>query len=189
MNKRCDILIAGVGGQGIILSSIILGNACILEGLPVKGAEVHGMAQRGGSVEAHIRIGCLYGPMIPVNSADILIAMEPLEGARYSYYLKKGGIAIVNTFQIPVMGETYRTEDMITIIKEKTENIIAKDFTSASIKTGSIKILNVLMLGVAIRYTPLKKEGIEEAIRQSIRKNFLEINLNALNQGYNLQFI
>ncbi len=183
MNKKCDILVAGVGGQGIVFSSVILGTACIIEGLPVKGAEVHGMAQRGGSVEAHIRIGCLYGSIIPSGNADILIAMEPLEGARYSHYLKKDGVAIVNTFQIPVMGTPYKIEDMIFIIKERTENIIAGDFTSESINVGSIRTLNILMLGVAARYIPLKKESIAEAIRQSVKKNLIEINLNAFNKG------
>ncbi|MCM8761702.1 MAG: indolepyruvate oxidoreductase subunit beta [Candidatus Omnitrophica bacterium] len=186
MNKKCDIIVAGVGGQGIVLSSMILGTACIIEGLSVKGAEVHGMAQRGGSVEAHIRIGCIYGPMIPSGKADILIAMEPLEGARYSFYLKENKPAIINTFQIPAMGNTYKTEDMLDIIKEKTGNIIAGDFTSESIKIGSIRILNILMLGITARYVPVKKESMIEAIKQNVRKNLVDINLNAFNRGYEI---
>jgi len=184
--KKCDVLIAGVGGQGILLCSNILGTACIIENVPVKGAEVHGMAQRGGSVEAHVRIGCIYGPMIPRGSADILIAAEPLEGARFSYWLKKGGIAVVNTAQIPPVGQTYNTEDMSKIIKERAGNMMAHDFTKEAIKLGSIQTLNVLMLGAALKFMPLKKESVAEAVKDTVKKNFVELNTAALNLGMSI---
>lgn len=184
--KKCDVLIAGVGGQGILLCSNILGTACIIEGMPVKGAEVHGMAQRGGSVEAHVRIGCIYGPMIPRGSADILIAAEPLEGARFSGWLKKEGIAVVNTAQIPPVGQTYKTGDMTEILKKRTGNIITHGFTEEAIKLGSIQALNVLMLGAALKFLPLKKESIAEAIGKTVKKGFIELNTAALNLGMSI---
>ena len=169
-----------------MLCSNILGTACIIEGMPAKGAEVHGMAQRGGSVEAHVRIGCIYGPMIPRGSADILIAVEPLEGARFSGYLKKGGIAVVNTEQIPPVGQTYKTGDMTEIIKERAGNIITHDFTEEAIKLGSIQALNVLILGAALRFLPLKKESIAESIGKTVKKEFIELNTAALNLGVSI---
>lgn len=181
--EKCDVVIAGVGGQGILLSSDVLGAACIAEGIPVKGAEVHGMAQRGGSVEAHIRIGCIYGPKIPENGADILIAMEPLEGARYSPYLKTNGIAIVNTEQIPLLGQNYKTADMLNVIKEKTENLIMHDFTAEALKAGSVKVLNILMLGAVSKYIPLGKDSLIEAIRNTVKEKFWDMNLAAFNAG------
>jgi indolepyruvate ferredoxin oxidoreductase, beta subunit len=181
--KRFDIIIAGVGGQGIVLCSDILGEACILEDIPVKGSEVHGMAQRGGSVEAHIRIGCIYGPRIPEGSADLLIAMEPLEGARFSHYLKESGTALVNTSKIPLLGQDYEVNDILKIVREKTPKVIAWDFTSEAIKAGSIRTLNVLMLGTALKSLPLKEESLTSAIRQKIKKRYIEMNLGAFNLG------
>ena len=91
MSESFNILIVGIGGQGTILASNILGEACLIEGRPVKGAETHGMAQRGGSVESHIRIDGLFGPLIPPGHADLLISFDLLEALRYSHYVKKRG--------------------------------------------------------------------------------------------------
>jgi len=181
--KKCDVLIAGVGGQGIVLCSDILGAACITEGVPVKGAEVHGMAQRGGSVEAHVRIGCIYGPRIPEGCADVLIAMEPLEGARLSHYLKDGGTAIVNTWKIPLLGQDYDQDDMLKIISRKTQYIVARDFTSRALETGTIRTLNVLMLGAAAKSVPLKRESIVSAIERNVKKEFVPVNIAAFSLG------
>ena len=96
MKESYDVLIVGIGGQGTILASNILGGACLLEGRPVKGAETHGMAQRGGSVESHIRINGKFGPLIAPGTADLIIAFDMLEALRYSHYVKEGGMIIVN---------------------------------------------------------------------------------------------
>ena len=185
MRRKFDIVIAGVGGQGILLTSNIIGQACIYEGIPVKGAETHGMSQRGGSVEAHIRIGGVYGPKVPAGKADLLLAFEPLEGARYSHYLKKGGIAIINLFPIPPSTAPYpEIEKLLGMIKEKTARCISENFTDISLKIGSVRILNVLMLGVSARFLPLKPVNIEKAIKKVVKKEFIQINLSAFKKGY-----
>ncbi|HNS32725.1 MAG TPA: indolepyruvate oxidoreductase subunit beta [bacterium] len=182
-NKKCDIIIAGVGGQGVLLCSDILGEACIIEGIPVKGAEVHGMSQRGGSVEAHVRIGGIHGPRIPVGRADILIAMEPLEGARFSYYLNDGAFAVVNTAAVPFLGQSYQVNEILDIIRNKTSNLITGDFSKAAIETGSLKTLNIFMLGIASGKTPLQKESFLAAIKKSVKEKFVEMNLEAFKSG------
>ena len=182
-DRKCDIIIAGVGGQGVLLCSDILGEASIIEGLPVRGAEVHGMSQRGGSVEAHARIGCVYGPRIPAGKADILIAMEPLEGARFSHYLKNDGFAAVNTSPIPLLGKSYDVDRMIEILEKRTANIVPGNFSALAEKTGSIKVLNILMLGIASVHIPLAKESFVSAIKKSVKEKFLGMNLEALNSG------
>src|SRR5512136_1813994 len=96
MTKSYDIMIVGIGGQGTILASNILGEACLIEGRTVRGAETHGMAQRGGSVESHIRIDGKYGPLIAPGTADILIGFDMLEGLRYSHFLKEEGRLVLN---------------------------------------------------------------------------------------------
>lgn len=177
--KKFDIIISGVGGQGILLLSNVIGQACIEEKIPVKGVEVHGMAQRGGSVEAHIRIGGIYGPKIPEGKADLLISLEPLEAARYSKYLKKDGIAIVNSFKIPLLGNDYDVEEMIEIVKERTKKIYIENFTEIAIKLGSVKVLNILMLGFASKFIPLKQESFKKAIKKLVKPHFINLNISA----------
>ena len=145
MRKKFDILICGVGGQGILLCSNVIGVSAVEEGVSVRGVEVHGMAQRGGSVEAHIRLNCNYGPKIPSGKADLLIGFEPLEAARYSVYLKKNGICIVNSYKIPVLRQDYEEEEMVKIIKKRTKRIYIENFTEMAKKIGSVKIVNILI--------------------------------------------
>ena len=94
--SECDMVIVGVGGQGVIMISEVIGRAGVLAGKPVRGAETHGMAQRGGSVINHTRIGCRFSPMVAPGSADLLVALEPAEALRYSHFLSPEGVALVN---------------------------------------------------------------------------------------------
>jgi len=179
--KKFDILICGVGGQGIILCSNIIGNAGVIEGLPVKGSEVHGMSQRGGSVEAHVRLNCKLGPRIPFGQADLIIGFEPLEVARYLHFLKRNGIAVVNAFPIQIFDKNYDYERILKILKENIKNLFIEDFVSISKEIGSLKILNTLMLGFSSKFIPLKKESFIEAMKFLIPEKFLEINLKSFN--------
>ncbi|MCM8772852.1 MAG: indolepyruvate oxidoreductase subunit beta [Candidatus Omnitrophica bacterium] len=179
--KKFDILICGVGGQGIILCSNIIGNAGVIEGLPVKGSEIHGMSQRGGSVEAHVRLNCKLGPVIPKGQADLIIGFEPLESVRYLNFLKPDGIAVVNSFPIPIYGLKYEYEEIIEILKTNVKNLYIENFTSIAESIGSIKILNVLMLGFSSKFIPLKKKSFIEAMKVLIPSKYFEINLKAFN--------
>ncbi len=105
--SECDIVIVGVGGQGVILISDVIGRAAVRAGKPVRGAETHGMAQRGGSVVNHTRIGCRYSPMVASGGADVLLALEPAEALRFAHFLSPDGVALVNT--IPVLPVTVTT--------------------------------------------------------------------------------
>jgi len=179
MNNKFDILICGVGGQGILLCSNVIGSAAAEEGVSVRGVEVHGMAQRGGSVEAHIRLNCNYGPKIPYGKADLLIGFEPLEAARYSVYLKEKGICVVNSYKIPVAGQDYDEEEVVKIIKKRTERIYVENFTEIAKKIGFVRVVNILMLGYASNFIPLKKKSFLKAIKKLVRKEFIEMNIYA----------
>ncbi len=187
MKKSLDLVICGVGGQGIILISNLVGTACLLEGLPVTGTETHGMAQRGGSVEAHLRIGNIFGPKVPVGKADLLMALEPLEAARYAYYLKSDGLAVVNTAEIKPVG--WKTsypgkEQLVALVKKTGAKVLADDFTSQAKKLGSVKVLNTLMLGVTGPFLPLSSGSLLEALRLTVPEKFFLMNQRALKWGY-----
>jgi len=181
MEKKFDIVICGVGGQGILLCSDIIGTAGIIEGLEVKGSEIHGMSQRGGSVDAHIRLNCKFGPRIPDGEADLIIGLEPLETARNLFYLKSDGIVVTNSFKIPLVGKDYDEKEIIDFIKSKIKNTYVENFTQIAQKIGSIKVLNILMLGYASKFIPLKKESFYKAIEYNVKKEFLKVNLSAFN--------
>jgi indolepyruvate ferredoxin oxidoreductase beta subunit len=148
-----NILIAGVGGQGIILASRAIAEAAIAAGLPVRTAETIGMAQRGGPVVSHIRIGAShYGPLIPHGAADILVACEPAEGARNLPFLKKGGRAIISTSPvIPVsvsLGtSSYDVPGILHFLEKHIEHPYFLDAAGLASEAGNIKSLNMVMLG------------------------------------------
>lgn len=148
-----NILLAGVGGQGIILASRAIAEAALAHGLPVKTAETIGMAQREGPVVSHIRIGTpSYGPLIPRGGADILLACEPAEGVRNLHFLRPGGQAVISTAPVvPVSvslgGSSYDPAGLLRWLKDRLARIYCLDAAGLAEEAGNIKALNMVMLG------------------------------------------
>ena len=187
MTRSFDILIVGIGGQGTILASNILGEACLIENRHVKGAETHGMAQRGGSVESHIRIGGEHGPLTPPGQADLLISFDLLEALRYSHYLKAGGVLVTNrrmvlptsvfTQKLPVP----KTDDIIAALGKFDLRVL--DAEGLAAEAGSPLSQNVVMLGAASSAMPLKPESLLEAVRRLVPQKTIDINVRAFEAG------
>jgi indolepyruvate ferredoxin oxidoreductase beta subunit len=187
---ECDIVVVGVGGQGVILISNIIGKAALKAGLPVRGAETHGMAQRGGSVMNHIRLGCEFGPLVPAGSADILLALEPAEALRYCHYLsRRDGVALVNTY--PVLPTTVTTgkasypplDEILAPLRKICRTVKTLDATKLAVKAGNPQTMNVVMLGALSKYLPLKEGTLIEALGESIKAKYLEVNRRAFELG------
>ena len=187
MSGSFDILIVGIGGQGTILASNILGEACLIEGRHVKGAETHGMAQRGGSVESHIRIDGLFGPLIPPGHADLLISFDLLEALRYSHYVKQGGKIVVNRqlvlpTSVFMQNLVVPTQDEI-IEALKKHSLCLLEADKIAEEAGSPLSQNVVMLGAASLSIPLNPESLVEAVKSLVPKKTLEINAKAFEMG------
>jgi len=188
MSGSFDILIVGIGGQGTILASNILGEACLIENRHIKGAETHGMAQRGGSVESHIRIDGEFGPLITPGQADLLISFDLLEALRYSHYLKKDGKMVVNSHLVlPTSVYTQKltpppTEAEITAALKKHQLCLI-DADSLAIEAGSPLSQNVVMLGAASSAMPLKPASLLEAVKRLVPKKTVDINIKAFESG------
>lgn len=182
-----DVLIVGIGGQGTILTSNIIGAACVLEGIPVRGAETHGMAQRGGSVETQIRIGQEYGPLIAPGTADLIVSFDLMEAARSAHYLRKGGqIFTARDFVVPtsVFMRDYPSPDDQMLINEIGDRIVTiVDASTLAKQAGSILTSNVVILGAASPHLPLKEESLREAISHTVPKKTVDINLKAFDLG------
>jgi indolepyruvate ferredoxin oxidoreductase, beta subunit len=187
MTGSFDILIVGIGGQGTILASNILGEACLIERRHVKGAETHGMAQRGGSVESHIRIDGQFGPLIPPGQADLLISFDLLEALRYSHYLKAGGRIVVNRHL--VLPTSVYTQKLVAPSEVeiatalKMYDLCLLDADKMAIEAGSPLSQNVVMLGAAARSIPLKPESLLAAVQRLVPKKTIEINTKAFEMG------
>ena len=187
MSGSFDVLIVGIGGQGTILASNILGEACLIEGRHVKGAETHGMAQRGGSVESHIRIGGEHGPLIPPGQADLLVSFDLLEALRYSHYLKKGGVLVTNERMVlPTSVFTQKLalpkeQEIIASLKKFDLRVLDADRLAT--EAGSPLSQNVVMLGAASSAMPLKPESLLEAVKRLVPKKTVEINARAFEAG------
>ena len=191
MNK--DILICGVGGQGTVLASRIIAAAAMAEGSTVHSAETIGMAQRGGPVTSHVRIGDeAYSPLIPNKKADLIIGFEPAEVVRNINYLSRDGIAVVNTSPVKPVTESllksgYDGTEMVSYLKENV-NCIFVDGNTECEKLGSVKFLNILLLGVAAGSGKLgiKKETILEEIKKRVKEKFVDANTKAFLTGYEI---
>lgn len=182
-----DVLIVGIGGQGTILASNILGEACLIEDRHVRGAETHGMAQRGGSVESHIRIGGEHGPLIPPGQADLLISFDLLEALRYSHYLKQGKKMVVNRrIVLPTSVYTQKisvpSEDEIISALKKYQ-ICLLDADRIATEAGSPLSQNVVMLGAAAGAMPLEAASLLEAVKRLVPKKTIEVNVKAFEAG------
>ncbi len=186
--KVFNILIAGVGGQGVLLTSKIIAEAALLQGLDVKQSEVHGMAQRGGSVLSQVRFGDkVFSPIISEGEADLLIGFEPLETARYLHFLRNDGMVIYNTRPIGTIGvsigkETY-PQDIHETIKKHASKVHPFDATNVAVEVGEKRAVNLVLMGAALRFLPLKESVVDEAITNSVPKKALDINRKAFLAG------
>jgi len=161
MKKSFDVLIVGIGGQGTILASNVLGDACVIEGRHVRGAETHGMSQRGGSVETHIRIDGKFGPLIAPGTADLLIAFDVLEAVRYRHFLKPDGVMVVNReMVVPTSvfsGKQPVPEiaDVEAELKAGKAKVILVDAADIAARAGNPLAANIVLLDAASDKLPL----------------------------------
>lgn len=190
MSKTKNIMIVGVGGQGTLLTSRILGGITTAAGFDVKLSEVHGMAQRGGSVVTFVRYGDnVAEPIVEAGHADILIAFERLEALRYSHFLKKDGVLIVNDQRIDpitvVTGQTTYPENIIETL-EKAHQVISVDAMAEAKKLGNARVFNTIIIGIAAKRTDFPKEQWIEVIKNTVPAKTVDLNIKAFEVGYNL---
>ena len=186
-----NIMIVGVGGQGSLLASKLLGAVLLSEGYDVKVSEVHGMSQRGGSVETYVRFGeKVYSPIITQGEADYILSFEKLEAVRWAAYLKQGGEIIVNTQEIDpmpvIIGKAEYPSSILDELKAKGVNIEAIDALSAAEKAGSVKAVNVVLLARLAKRFAIPYGKWIEAIENTVAPKFAEMNKKAFEIGYNL---
>ena len=184
-----SVMIVGVGGQGTLLASKLLGNAVISEGYDVKVSEVHGMSQRGGSVITYVRFGdSVASPIVEKGEADLIISFELLEAARYLPYLKKGGRLIVNTQQIDPMpvvtGAAKYPEGLLEKLSAVCD-VTAVDALALASQAGTSKAVNVALVGVAAKSMDISADVWHKVIEDTVPPKFREVNLKAFDLGYN----
>lgn len=184
-----NIILTGVGGQGTVLASKLIAAASMAKGMPVMSAETIGMAQKGGAVFSHLRIGeGVKSPMIRRGTADLLLAFEPAEAVRMLPYLRKGGMVVVNSHTImPVtaalQGTDYTGAEMVAYLREHAEHVLVLDGQKAVEAIGNPKTLNVIMLGAALASGALDfltEDDVLAAIRQKVKPKFVTLNEKAL---------
>ena len=185
-----NIMIVGVGGQGSLLASKLLGRLLVDEGFDVKVSEVHGMSQRGGSVVTYVKFGDkVYSPVIEDGEADFIVSFEKLEAARYVDKLTKDGTVIVNTQQIDpmpvIIGAAEYPASVLESMKQKGVNVDAIDALALANEAGSSKACNIVLMGRLAKYFEISKEKWEAAIEKCVKPQFVEINKKAFELGYN----
>lgn len=189
MSNVKSVLIVGVGGQGTLLASRLLGSAMMDLGYDVKVSEVHGMSQRGGSVETYVRYGDkVYSPVIDPGEADIVLAFEQLEAARFLPFLKKGGVVVTNTQQIDPMpvvtGAAQYPQGLLEQIQAQGAGLLAFDALSLAEQAGSVKAVNVVLIGAMAKALGTEKEVWLKTIEKTVPPKFVEMNKRAFELGY-----
>ena len=185
---RGNVFLAGVGGQGILLASEVLGEAFLLGGYDVKKSEVHGMAQRGGAVTTHLRYGPkVFSPLIEPGTADLLVAFEKLEALRFAHFLKPDGAAVVNAQEIlPPSVATGRERYPARIeerLAEVTPNLYLVDALAAALSLREVRAVNMVMVGAASQLLPLPGECYLRALRERLPERVVEVNGEAFRAG------
>jgi len=187
---KTDIILSGVGGQGILSIAAVIGEAALKEGLYMKQSEVHGMSQRGGDVQSNLRLSDkpIASDLIPLGQADLIISLEPMESLRYLPFLKKEGWLVTNAqpfINIP----NYPEMQMIQSELEKLPQKVILDVESIAKELGSVRMANMVMLGAATPFVGLGYEKIEEGIRSIFGRkgeDIVEMNIKALKAGYDI---
>lgn len=185
-----NIVIVGVGGQGTLLASKILGHLCLKKNYDVRVSEVHGMSQRGGSVVTYVRMSPdekIYSTIVEQQQADVVLAFENLEALRALPYVKEGGTMIVNTQEIlpmPVItGVAKYPEDCLKRVSDAVD-VISLDATSIAIECGTFRAANVVLLGVLAKKLPFTEEDWMEALEANVKPKFIDINKKAFMKGF-----
>ena len=190
--KTTSLMIVGVGGQGTLLASKLLGRLLMNEGYDVKVSEVHGMSQRGGSVVTYVKYGDkVYSPGITVGAADYIVSFEKIEAARYISCLKKGGKIIVNTQEIDpmpvIIGNAQYPSDVLDAVSGAGVGVDKLDALSLAEQAGSAKAVNIVLMGRLAKYLDIAREKWEEAVAQTVPEKFRELNLKAFGLGYDFE--
>lgn len=189
MKKNLNILLVGVGGQGTILASKILTQAALSQGYTVKMSEIHGMAQRGGSVVTQVRLGeKIDSPVIDEGDADLIVAFEQLEGYRWAHYLREKGTLIVNSQKImplPVLtGAAEYPDDIVERLRRRLSRVVAVDGLHLATDAGNARATNVVLVGILARFMDFPEEIWQDALKARIPERLLELNRRAFALGY-----
>jgi indolepyruvate ferredoxin oxidoreductase beta subunit len=185
--KKCDILLAGVGGQGVLSISSVIANAALADGLEVKQAEVHGMSQRGGAVESHLRISAetIWSDLVPRGTADLILSMEPLESLRYLEWLREGGIVVTSIDPVRNIGNYPDLPEILAKIARIPGSITVEAERLAR-EAGSARATNMVIVGAAASRLPVSPDAVESAIRRLFGRKgekVVDINLAAFRAG------
>ena len=189
MKEHGNIHFCGVGGQGILLASELTAHALLAGGFDVKKSEVHGMAQRGGSVEAHLRFGAtrVYSPLIEPGTVDIMLAFEMMEAVRYLPLLNKQSTVIVNTQKIAppavATGKMAYPDQCLDALTSQGITVVPVDAFAIARKVGNLKAVNVALVGVLSRYLPMDEATWVEVLKKRLPAKILEVNLQAFQEG------
>ena len=192
MGKNC--LLCGVGGQGVVLASKLIAYAAMEKGFNVRTSETIGMSQRGGSVVTHVRMGeTVHSPMIPKGTADVIMAFEPAEAVRNLSYLKEDGVMVVDKKAVKPVTATlsqsnYDGQEALKYLQKKVKNLYIIDGDAICEEAGSSKVLNVVLLGVALGsgVLDIRLEEMKEEIKKHVKPQFVEMNIKALELGANV---